>query len=366
MTTETKVQDAARTGSRLDFGLFHEFARRPGQSHTEAFDESFELVDMAEECGLDAVWLAELHVQPNRTVLASPLTIASAIAARTHRIKIGTGVQVLPLVNPLRIAEDAATVDQISHGRLIFGVGRSGLPRAYQAYGVPYAESKDRMGEALDVILKAWTEPSFSYEGTYHSYHDVSLSPQPYQKPHPPVCIAASSLDTFPTAGREGFAILVAVRRGTLSELAPNLDRYRAAWREAGHPGDGQVYVRLPVYVADNAENAVAEPEASIMGFYRNLGSRIGESASEGGAADVERRIEGARRLREVTYEEALRDKIVVGTPDMVTERLGSLRRELGLNGILAELNCGGQIPHERVQHCLQLLGQEVMPCFRQ
>jgi alkanesulfonate monooxygenase SsuD/methylene tetrahydromethanopterin reductase-like flavin-dependent oxidoreductase (luciferase family) len=364
MTTQEKARNDIETRSRLEFGLFHEFARRPGQSYTEAFDESFELVDAAERCGLDAVWLAELHVQPNRTVLASPLTIASAIGTRTERIKIGTGVQVLPLVNPLRIAEDAATVDQISHGRLIFGVGRSGLPRSYQAYGVPYGESKDRMNEALEVILKAWTEPSFSYDGAYHSYSNVSLSPQPYQKPHPPVCIAASSFDTFATAGHDGFSILVAVRRGTLSELAPNLERYREAWRAAGHSGDGQVFVRLPVYVSDNAESAIAEPEDSIMGFYRNLGNRIEESASESGAADVQRRLDGGKRLQEVTYEEALRDKVVVGTPDMVVERLSSLRRELGLAGILAELNCGGMIPHERVRNCLELLGQEVMPCF--
>jgi len=364
MTTQEKVQEAAETASRLQFGLFHEFARRSGQTYAEAFDESFELVDACERCGLDAVWLAELHVQPNRTVLASPLTIASAIAARTDRIKIGTGVQVLPLVNPLRIAEDAATVDQISHGRLIFGVGRSGLPRSYQAYGVPYEESKDRMAEALAVILKAWTEPSFSYEGRFHSFHNVSLSPQPYQQPHPPVCIAASSFDTFETAGRDGFAILVAVRRGTLSELKPNLDRYRAAWRAAGRSGQGQVYVRLPVYVSDNSDEAVSEPRESIMGFYRNLGSRIEESASEAGAADLQRRLDGGKRLQEVTYEEALRDKIVVGTPDMVIERLSGLREELGLSGILAELNCGGQIPHTRVQSCLRLLGQEVMPCF--
>src|SRR6266568_931603 len=91
MTTEQKLQDTPLKTSRLDFGLFHEFARRQGHTMAEAFDESFELVDAAEAWGLDAVWLAELHVQPNRTVLASPLTIASAIAARTTRIKIGTG-----------------------------------------------------------------------------------------------------------------------------------------------------------------------------------------------------------------------------------------------------------------------------------
>src|SRR5713226_4397512 len=101
MTVESRVMEAAGQASRMNFGLFHEFACRPGQTQAETFDESFELVDAAENWGLDAIWLAELHVQPKRTVLAAPLTIASAIAARTERIKIATGVQVLPLVNPL-------------------------------------------------------------------------------------------------------------------------------------------------------------------------------------------------------------------------------------------------------------------------
>ena len=108
----------------------------PGGSESEAFEQAFEQVDAAERYGLDAMWLAELHVDPDRSVLAAPMTIASAIAARTSAIKIGIAVQVLPLCHPLRIAEEAATVDQISHGRLIFGVGRSGLPRTYEAYGV--------------------------------------------------------------------------------------------------------------------------------------------------------------------------------------------------------------------------------------
>jgi hypothetical protein len=128
----------------MEFGMFHQFPVVPGQSQPDAFEQAFDQIDAAERYGLDAMWLAELHVDPARSVLASPMTIASAIAARTSRIKIGIAVQVLPLWHPLRIAEEAATVDQISDGRLIFGVGRSGLPRTYEAYGIPYAESRDR------------------------------------------------------------------------------------------------------------------------------------------------------------------------------------------------------------------------------
>src|SRR6516165_1102390 len=151
----------------FEFGVFHEFQRRPGQSEAEAFTSAFEQVDAAEHWGLDAIWLAEIHMAPERSVCAAPLTIASAIAARTKNIKIGTGVQVLPLCQPLRLAEEAATVDHISHGRLIFGVGRSGFPRTYEAYGVPYGESRERFAETLEILKKAWTEDPFSYSGKY-------------------------------------------------------------------------------------------------------------------------------------------------------------------------------------------------------
>src|SRR6478672_13718543 len=111
---------------------------------------------------MDAMWLGELHFDPARSVLSAPLCVASAIAARTQRMKIGLAVQVLPLCHPLRLAEEAATVDQISNGRLIFGVGRSGVARTYEAYGVPYDESRERFAETLEIVKRAWTEERFS------------------------------------------------------------------------------------------------------------------------------------------------------------------------------------------------------------
>ncbi|HZB90244.1 MAG TPA: LLM class flavin-dependent oxidoreductase, partial [Stellaceae bacterium] len=117
----------------MEFGMFHEFQWSPGESEAAAFAHSFAEVDAAERWGLDAMWLAELHFARERSVLSAPLLIGSAIAARTRRMKIGTAVQVLPLCHPLRLAEEAATLDQISDGRLIFGVGRSGFPRTYEA-----------------------------------------------------------------------------------------------------------------------------------------------------------------------------------------------------------------------------------------
>ena len=349
----------------MEFGMFHEFQRRPGQSEAEAFTESFELVDAAENTGLDVMWLAELHTAPERSVLAAPLSIASAIATRTKRMKIGIAVQVLPLCHPLRIAEEAATVDHISHGRLIFGIGRSGFPRTYQAYGISYAESRERFAEVTEIIKRAWTQESFSFHGKFYDFEDIHLVPKPYQKPYPELRIAVNSPDTFVESGTAGMPIFVATRLGDLTELVPNLRAYRQAWAAAGHAGSGRVYLRVPIYVAATEKQALEEPEESVMHFYKYLGARIEASAAMEGARAIENRAERGQRLQTIDYDEVLKSKIVVGTPAMVTDRLGQLQEELGLSGILAELNCGMRIPAHRVMNSLQTMCSEVTPRFK-
>jgi alkanesulfonate monooxygenase SsuD/methylene tetrahydromethanopterin reductase-like flavin-dependent oxidoreductase (luciferase family) len=298
-------------------------------------------------------------------VLAAPLNIATAIAARTQRMKIGIAVQVLPLCHPLRIAEEATTVDHISHGRLIFGVGRSGFPRTYQAYGVSYAESRERFAEVLEILKRAWTQETFSFHGQFYHFDNICLVPKPYQSPYPEIRIAVNSPDTFQQTGEQGVPIFVATRLGDLNELVPNLRVYREAWAAAGHPGEGKVYLRVPVYIAATERQAREEPHESVMFFYRYLGQRIEESATQEGARSLEQRAERGQRLMTIDYDEALKTKIVVGTPAMVVDRLAALKETLGLSGILAEMNCGMRIPHDRVVNSLQLMCSEVMPHFR-
>ena len=349
----------------MEFGVFHEFQRVPGVSEAEAFAQSLAVVDAAERWGLDVMWLAELHFAPERSVAASPLILAGALAERTRRMKIGIAVQVLPLCHPLRVAEEAATVDQLSQGRLIFGVGRSGFPRTYEAYGVPYGESRERFAETLEIVKRAWSEERFSYRGKYFSYDDVAVVPKPLQKPYPPIRIAATSPDTFPAIGALGHPAFVAARIGSLSDLAPQVRSYREAYKAAGHPGEGEVFLRVPVYVAATERQAREEPEASIMQFFRYMSAQLADSVNRAGARTIEDRAARARQLQTIDYDEALREKMIVGTPDSVTDRLIALREEIGINGILAELNPGGLIPHDRVLTALRLLCQEVMPRFR-
>ncbi len=349
----------------MEFGLFHEFQQPPGEGPAVAFAHSFEQVDAAERMGLDAMWLAELHFVPDRSVLASPLMLAAAIAQRTTRMKIGTAVQVLPLCHPLRLAEEVATVDHLSNGRLIFGVGRSGFAQTYAAYGVDYAESRERFAEVLEILKRAFTEERFSHKGRYYAYDNVRLSPRPLTAPWPEIRVAAASPDTYPAIGAMGHPIFVAARTGNLSELAPLVQEYRKAWRAAGHPGNGKVYLRVPVYVADTDERAREEPRESILSLLRLIGSRMEASADAAGAREVELRAARGAKMQSIDYEEVLVERMIVGTAARVIDRLKQLEEELGLDGILAELNPGSLVPHQNVMTALTLLCEEVMPAFR-
>jgi alkanesulfonate monooxygenase SsuD/methylene tetrahydromethanopterin reductase-like flavin-dependent oxidoreductase (luciferase family) len=346
----------------MEFGMFHEFPSMPGRGETEMFDEAMAQVDAAERWGLDVMWLAEIHFAPERTYLSSPLAIASAIAARTKRMKVGIAVQVLPLCHPLRLAEEAATVDQISEGRLIFGVGRSGVVGTYDAYQVPYDESRERFAEIFEIVKRAWSAPRFSYEGRFHSFHDVACVPHPYQGKMPPIRIAASTPDTFPAIGGQGYPVFASVRHATWSDIAPQIASYQEGWKAAGHPGRGTAYVSAPIYIAETEERAHAEAEASVTHFYRLQYELIADSARRSGRQAF---IDRAERLRTLTYADVLRGNVLVGTPESVAEKLRKLQDEIGFDGILAELNCGGLIPHDRVLNALKLLCQEVMPRFR-
>jgi len=198
----------------------------------------------------------------------------------------------------------------------------------------------------------------------YYAFKNITVAPKPLQKPLPPIRIAAASPDTYPSVGERGLPIFINARYGSFAEFAPEIHKYREAYAAAGHPGHGQVYLRVPTYLAETEDRAHSEPEESLMHFYREQAQRLRDSLSRAGTRAIEGRAERLKRIENLTYEEALTGQVLVGTPQMVTDRLGALQDELGIDGILAEINCGGLVPHDRVMTALQLLCEDVMPRF--
>jgi len=348
----------------MHFGVFIE-ELRPGVAEADAFRESFETVDAAEALGFDCVWLGEIHFNPARSVLSSPIAMATAIAARTKRIRVGTAVQVLPLNHPLRIAEDTATVDHLSEGRFEFGIGRSGAPRAYDVLGIPYGESQARFREALAIIKEAWKGKPFSYAGTFYRFENTTVAPRPYQKPHPPIRMAANTPETFSLVGELGLALFAGLRDLDIPELKECLHLYRRAWREAGHPGQPSVYLRIPVHAGLTEAEAIEEPRESITAFFRRQADLMKTSVGRAGAGPADRRAAKAERLGQLPYEEVLRTRVAFGTAAQLIRRLRELREELGLDGIVVEPNPAGLIPTEYAARSLRIVARDVMPAFK-
>ena len=344
-------------------GLFLEELRL-GATDAEFFQELLETVDAAEAWGLDGIWLGEIHFLPARSLLSSPLVVAAALAARTRRMCIGTAVHVIPLRNPLGVAEDVATLDHLSGGRFEFGIGRSGSPRAYDLLGIPYDESQGRLMEALEVLREAWKGKTFSFHGRYFHIDGARVAPRPLQRPHPPVRIAALNPLSFVRAGELGLHIFVGLRGTDISALRGQIESYQAAWRAAGHRGEGSVYLRIPLFAAPTDAAAVAESRESI-GYYFRRQSQMARTGTGSGTSTTGERLAQADELAGLSHEHILRERVVVGSAGSLVERLRQLRDQLRLDGIIVEPNAGGMIPLDLMMRSLEILAREVTPALR-
>ena len=273
----------------MHFGIFVEEMRR-GVDQAGAFRDVFAVAEAAEAWGIDCVWLGEIHFNPARSVISSSLQVASSIATRTRRVRVGTAVTVLPLSHPLRIAEEVATLDHISEGRVEFGIGRSGIARSYDIYGVPYGESQARFREALEIIRQAWKGEPFGYEGEFYRFQNAAVTPRPYQVPHPPLRMAANTEETFPAVGAMGLPLFVGLRAAEIPDLRKYLATYRQAWSEAGHPAPPSVYLRIPVYVSTTEQGAIEEPRESLTQFFGRQSELARSAIGRAGTGPADRR----------------------------------------------------------------------------
>jgi alkanesulfonate monooxygenase SsuD/methylene tetrahydromethanopterin reductase-like flavin-dependent oxidoreductase (luciferase family) len=232
-------------------------------------------------------------------------------------------------------------------------------------YGIPYAESQARFREALEIILEAWKGEPFSYKGQYFSFENATVAPRPYQLPHPPLRMAATTEETFPRVGQMGLPIFVGLRGMDISTLRHHVLAYRKAWREAGHAGEGNVYLRIPVYGADTEKAALEEPFESATFYFSRQADLQQTAVGRTGAGPAERLQARVERLAGLSYEQILAERVAFGSAAGLIDRFARLREELSLDGVVAELDAGGLIPAERVKRSLSILTQQVMPAFK-
>jgi alkanesulfonate monooxygenase SsuD/methylene tetrahydromethanopterin reductase-like flavin-dependent oxidoreductase (luciferase family) len=244
----------------VEFGVFTQFDLRRDRSVHDSISEWVDTALEADQMGVDCFWLGEFHFR-KFTPLSAPLIVASSIAARVKRMKVGVAVQLLPLANPVRLAEECAMLDHLSCGRFVYGVGRSSFLDSYQGYGVDYALSRAMFAEALTVLRLAWGDEPFSFEGEYFNFHNVNVVPKPYQKPHPEIRVACESRASFPMMG--GMQVPIMIRPlYELTDLSSLLDEYHAARADAGASPRGHVTLQNTAYVAETSARALGRKRA--------------------------------------------------------------------------------------------------------
>jgi alkanesulfonate monooxygenase SsuD/methylene tetrahydromethanopterin reductase-like flavin-dependent oxidoreductase (luciferase family) len=347
-----------------------EIAARTYAEHLDAWEE-------LDRLGYDGVGFNEHHCSPYG-LMNSPNLLAAAAAQRTKRLKLLIYGNLLPVHQPLRLAEELAMLDCMSNGRLISGFAR-GIPREYQVHNIPLGESRARFEEAFAIITRAWAEEVFSYEGRFWSYHDVALWPRPLQAPRPPIWMPiVGSKESIEFAARHDLPITPGLGRS--EGLRDDIIRYYArCLAQAGHRiTPDHLSLGISAYVADSKEEAVREMGPYHLYFNQTLFSHgnfteterqreTGYSSSDSTSYVRPENLRAAQFARQdfrgMTMEDLARqaEHMAWGTPDEVAARLIAAADGAGADNIQISLN-RGVLPHEMFIHQIRRFAAEVLP----
>jgi alkanesulfonate monooxygenase SsuD/methylene tetrahydromethanopterin reductase-like flavin-dependent oxidoreductase (luciferase family) len=334
----------------------------PGRSSTDILTEEMDQMVLSEQLGFDSVWLTEHHYA-DYGLSSAPSILAATLAARTERIRIGTAVYVVPFHHPLRLAEETATLDILSKGRLIVGIGRGNRPLEFLGHGVELEDSRTRLEEGTDVMLQAWTQDHVTFHGRHWNFDNMPVYPKPATRPHPPVAVAATSPDTVAWSASRGYRLLSSGLGTPLPALLKLRDAYVEALQSAERPRNllDEWTVTKHVYVAATDEQARREAEPHerwyLDSFARSLKPVPGMAESASRQAE-----EFVRRVSERRWEELIEDSLFIGSPATVRAKVAELQTaEVG--ELVCWMNFGG-LPVDRVRRSMRLFAEEVMPAF--
>jgi natural product biosynthesis luciferase-like monooxygenase protein len=347
--------------------MLHLFENPVHKSEHEIIHEQMELMRAAEEVGFDSVWPAEHHFT-EYGYCASPALSLAAIASETKRIRLGTGIVVLPMNHPLRVAEDYAFLDHLSDGRIDLGVGRGYQPLEFQRYGIEQSTTRGQFREALEVIQQAWTQDTVDFEGEHYRFHGVPVRPKPLQQPTPPIWMAALSPETFELAGRYGLNLLYGSVFGLSPEAAVQRRAdYHRGLIEGGHSPEGKSAGCLTmVYVADSMERAREEFRDPVLWYYKTISKYVAPKAGEKAVKSYEMYTAFRDVAAQMSWEQLLeRDAVICGEPDYVAEKLHEFQQAYGFTDVLCWTRLGG-LDHRKVLHSMELMQDKVIPKLRQ
>ena len=357
----------------MEFGLLYEWQMPMGISRTEEsrhFRQMIDQVKLAEEVGFRSVWSVEHHFLEGFSHASAPEVLLSWIAAQTSTIRGGHGVRLLPYPynHPIRAAEQAATLDLLSQGRLEFGTGRSATQAELGGFGIDPAQTRPMWEESLRLILKAWTEPVVEHHGTFFDQPPRTMVPKPLQDPHPPLWMSCTSPDSHDVAGRLGMGLLSFTLALSIDEVGQRISRYRDQIKTAEPIGkfvNEQVAVFAMTHCAPTNALARERAEKGVMRYQHDqieLLTSLIPDLKQDSSYDYYSRFVGVD-YDKFSYDYLdSRDMIVVGDPARCIQ-MGKRYQDIGVDRLLCFMQYA-DMPHELTMESIRLFGEEVIPAF--
>jgi alkanesulfonate monooxygenase SsuD/methylene tetrahydromethanopterin reductase-like flavin-dependent oxidoreductase (luciferase family) len=363
----------------MELGLLYEFeAPQPwdadhpwGQRHAErkGYHNAIEQIVMADRKGFHTAWLVEHHFREGRSHMPCSEAVLGALSQITKNIRLGFGVTLLPheFIHPVRVAEKVATVDVLSKGRVEWGIGRS-TPMEQKAFGVDIPRSKEKMVAAAKTVVGMWRDQYYEEHSEFLEFPARMITPKPWQDPHPPVWMAASSADSARMAGANGLGLLCFSILQPLSKLSTILDAYREGQRQAV-PLTGVHTNKVGTYTLVHCARSRADFETnrlweSMWWWYTTVAQFLLKwefadlplEAQEKAFPLLKKQAEGDFDITQFDKE----DMVIVGTPEECLEKFLKYE-EAGVDQVLCYINFG-HLPHEAVLESINLLGDYVIP----
>ena len=350
---------------RLDKSVFDpRVAVKTYAEHLDAWEEMDRL-------GYDGIAFNEHHGTPYG-LMNSPNLLAASAAQRTKRAKLLIYGNLLPLHDPLRLAEEIAMLDCLSNGRIICGVAR-GAAREYRIFGIPMEESRARFDECCEIMIGAWTQEVFNYKGRFHSYEGISLWPRPVQQPHPPIWIPVTgSQESIEWAADRNFTITPGMGGPSREDIIRHYAKVQAGHGRAVTPD--HINIWLDCYVADSKEQAIAEyaPYAHYFQSLYNydyvnreqMKGYFGKDAHNYLRSELREQAAKARdQAGMLTLEEVERQGETApwGDPDEVTQKIIAAAEEAGAGTVLLSFNKGA-LPQDMYLRQIRRIAAEVLP----
>ena len=348
----------------MKLSLFTEVQCPPGVSPVKRLDDFLEQGERADDLGFHGLWIAEIHFQPEFSLFSAPYPVLGALSQRTRRLRLGVAVNLLSVHHPLQLAEQAAMLDLLSHGRMEFAIGKGHLQsRVYEGFEVDSEKARAMMEESVQVILAAWTQDVLEFQGQFYRIPGIVPNPKPLQKPHPPVYTANSSPDGVEFTARLGLNLFLPIHTIARDQVRSYARAYWDLLRRHGYdPSQRELGLLVPIHLAETTARAREEARAGFMDYYRV----IAETRDDYRKWLVRRGLDASQQMRPVpwadmTFERLCAEHAVLSDSDTAVAELRRLAEETGATQILCWMNMGS-IPHELVVRSMERFASEVMP----